>query len=155
MIEATYVVNNYIKTQGTSIEDMDFVPGRSAHELAPSHYVLYSVSMGMDPELYMVHMDTVKYRIIHTDFEKIAKYVSMILGKFNVEDIENTFMQRVVGDPNFRFQHAQAVSSDIDQGYFSDKTRFFYCDLNILITYTVAEITPKYAVSLVDGLLSS
>lgn len=131
MIEATYALNEYVASQCAAIDTLVFYPGLDAPDEAGSKFVLYNIEPGRDLELWILNVDYVKYKIIHTDFDKLQKLSHRIIKILNPEDIEGTITEAGV-----RFQHINAVPSGSGSGYFSDQTKFFYQNISILLKYT-------------------
>lgn len=135
-IEATYVLNSYIKNLTTALGPFDFYPGNEAKD-SDRKFVLYSVTQGMDPEMYFVNMDTIRYRIVHPSFDNVSRFVNVVLRNLNVEDVEALAIPRLNAlDESIRFQHANVMSGRISDAFFADGAKYFYCDLNVSITYT-------------------
>jgi hypothetical protein len=135
-IEATYVLNDFIKSLTTALGPFDFYPGNQAKD-SDRKFVLYSVTQGTDPEMYFVNMDTIRYRIVHPSFDNVSRFVSLVLRNLNVEDIEVVNIARLnAQDSTIRFQHANVISGRILDAFYADGTKYFYCDLNASITYT-------------------
>src|ERR1051326_3392762 len=111
MIEATYIINNYIKTLISDIDTVTFRPGRVAPENEPGNYILYVVNPNTDHNLWQLHMDIISYRIINRDFDKLQRITARIIQYMNVEDIENAHIARATDDPQITFQQSFAQST--------------------------------------------
>ena len=135
-IEATYALNNMLLPKLQAVDSsVTFYPGNSAPESQGHVFVLYSTTQNNPAELFMLNTDSIRYRVIHTDFEKMQKMVSTILSAINVWEFDQLFTGKTDDSKTIVPLYLHAMSTSPGNDFFPDSVEYYYTNMSVTLNY--------------------
>lgn len=132
-INATLGINAYLKAQapGTGM----FYPGRQAPLTEKTNtFVTYRITPGDTYDLFGLKRDIISYTFYNSDFVALHNVVRLAMKAINVEDIEDTALERA----GIRYQSAYMTTGAPGDSTDVDGEEFYYINAEILVQYTEA-----------------
>lgn len=134
-LDASLGLNNYIASNISNIDTLTFFPGLFVQPEFGSKFILYEIRQNNHTNLWYYNMDTILYRIAHTDFATLQKIVSRILLLLNVENI-----QPILNIPGIRYEFTSATTTDDGHEYYQDQIEFYWVAIEVRLEYLVLPI---------------
>ncbi len=120
--------------------NITFSPGNTSPTSSGHSFILYDFIPSVNFQLFMLHTDTIIYKLSDINFEKVSRIAQTFLTKLNLE-----FFQGTILEPGFKIMHCDANGAagrklgfkNTDSEFVDDFTELFTMTVEVHVIYTV------------------